>query len=261
MKYVKAVKQFNKNREELRLSEFQLFAKTFCINTLFIFSFAVISMGAETIPALDFSGDDEFEDASKEQRDALAQLKAGVNFVQEKGKYEAPLPFKGGRQVAMEKINAANSRAMAAKRLANLGRSLGRNSEKKELVFKEMEKFLEEGAVEEIADDGDAAKAVCPVWNLPIHVVTKEDQPGKCRFCMDARAQAGGTCLNNHLIGVMDQLVPIQQPCRDFRDPLYAATFDIRAFFHQVLVNVEDRECFRFFFFGDRSMTWKKLYR
>ena len=78
---------------------------------------------------------------------------------------------------------------------------------------------------------------------------------------MDARAQAGGTCLNNHLIGVMDQLVPIQQPCRDFRDPLYAATFDIRAFFHQLLVNVEDRECFRFFFFGDRSMTWKKLYR
>jgi len=56
MKYVKAFKQFNKNREELRLSEFQLFAKTFCINTLFIFSFAVISMGAETIPALDFSG-------------------------------------------------------------------------------------------------------------------------------------------------------------------------------------------------------------
>ncbi|MED5482592.1 MAG: peptidase S41, partial [SAR324 cluster bacterium] len=56
MKHVKAFKQFNKHREELRLSEYQLFAKTFCIHTHFIFGFAVISMGAETITALDFSG-------------------------------------------------------------------------------------------------------------------------------------------------------------------------------------------------------------
>jgi len=56
MKYVKAFKLLDKNREELRFSGFQLFAKTFLISTLFIFSFVLISPGAETIPALDFSG-------------------------------------------------------------------------------------------------------------------------------------------------------------------------------------------------------------
>ena len=209
----------------------------------------------------EFKSEEDFEDVSKQQRDALAQLQQGVNFDHEKGMYEAPLPFKGGREHAMERINAADSRSMAAKRLDSLRRNFTRFPEKKEMAFKEMKKFLEEGAVEEIVDDNDAAKADQPVWTLPVHVVTYEDKPGKCRFCMDARANANGTCLNCHLIGIMDQLVPIQQPCRDFRDPIFAATFDIKGFFHRVLVKVSDKDCFRFFFFGDRTMTWKKLYR
>ena len=206
----------------------------------------------------ELAGHKDFEGESKQQRDAIRQLEEGTFFNKEAGKYSAPLPFKGGRDAAMEKINDADSRAMALKRLASLKRNLSKFPDKKEKVFAEMEKFLKEGAVEEIVDDHDAAKAEKPVWTLPIHIVSKDD---KCRFCMDARANADGTCLNCHLIGVMNQLTPIQQPLRDFRDPLYAATFDIRAFFHQVLVNVPDRDCFRFFFYGDREMTWIRLYR
>ena len=206
----------------------------------------------------ELAGHEDFEGASKEQRDALKQLKEGTHFDKVAGKYSAPLPFKGSREAATEKINDADSRTMALKRLSSLKKNLSKFPEKKEKVFLEMEKFLKEGAVEEIEDDKDAAKADRPVWTLPIHIVSKDE---KCRFCMDARANADGTCLNCHLIGVCNDLVPIQQPLRDFRDPLYAATFDIRAFFHQVLVNVSDRDCFRFFFFGDRDMTWMRLYR
>ena len=56
MKYVKAFKAFIKNIEEFSVSAFQLFAKTFCITAIFLFSFVVITPGAETIPDLDFSG-------------------------------------------------------------------------------------------------------------------------------------------------------------------------------------------------------------
>jgi len=56
MKYVKAFKAFIKNIEEFSVSAFQLFVKTFCITAIFLFSFVVITPGAETIPDLDFSG-------------------------------------------------------------------------------------------------------------------------------------------------------------------------------------------------------------
>ena len=210
---------------------------------------------------MDFDPHEDFEGQSKIQRDASSQLKAGVFFDSVRGQYSAPIPFKGGREAAMEKINAADSRSMALKRLHSLRKNLDRFPVKKELVFKEMEKFIEEGAVEQIVDDKDAAKFDMPVWLLPIHVVRKPDQPDKIRFCMDARACANGTCLNHHVIGECEQLVPMQQPCRDFRDPLFACTFDIKGFFHRVLVNVPDREVFRFFFFGDRSMTTTQLFR
>ena len=211
--------------------------------------------GAEFKPHHDFDG------YSKEQRDAFKQLDEGVKFDKELGRYTAPVPFKGGREAATEKINAADSRTMALKRLVSLRRNLSKNPEKKEKVFAEMEKFLKTGVVEQIDDDGDAAKAFGPVWNLPVHIVSKPDQPSKCRFCMDARATADGTCLNNCITGITNCLIPIQQPSRDFRDPRYVCTFDVKEFFHRVMVHVRDRDVFRFFFFKDRSMTAHQLFR
>ena len=209
----------------------------------------------------DFDGDNDYSGDSKDHRDAKRQLDEGVYFDEEIGRYVAPLPFKGGREAAMEKINAADSRAMNNKRFGSLRRALEKDGVKKEKAFTEMDKFRESGAVEEIPDDNDAAKADRPVWNLPVHLAPKPGQPEKCRFCMDARANANGTCLNNHLIGVSSYLIPIQQPCRDFRDPRFACTFDIKEFFHRVRVHWKDCDCFRFWFFGDRTMTTRKLYR
>jgi len=56
MKYYKAFKLIYKKSEEFSVSEFQLFAKILCFTALFLFCFAIISRGAEPIPALDFSG-------------------------------------------------------------------------------------------------------------------------------------------------------------------------------------------------------------
>ena len=50
-----------------------------------------------------------------------------------------------------------------------------------------MEKVIAEGAVEEIVNDGDAAKAMDPMWLLTIHIVSKSEQPNKIRFCMGDR--------------------------------------------------------------------------
>ena len=199
-----------------------------------------------------------FNGMSKEQKDAKRQLDESVHWDIEKGKFSVALPFKGGREKAMKELNGLDSRAMALKRLESMKRNFQRNPEKKAFVFGEMRKLIDEKRVEEITDDYDAAKATKPVWYLPIHVAKKH---GKCRLCMDARACVNGLCLNHYLIGTLNYLIPIQRPIREFRNPIYGATFDIKAFFHQVLVNLEDSECFRFFFFEDEAMGQRKLYK
>ena len=82
----------------------------------------------------DFKPHHDFDGYSKEQRDAFKQLDDGVKFDEELGRYSAPIPFKGGREAATEKINAADSRSMALKRLHSLRRNLSKDPEKKEKV-------------------------------------------------------------------------------------------------------------------------------
>ena len=56
MKYVRAFKLLIKNVEIFAIYGFHKFAKTFCITSILLSFYFVISPGAETIPSLDFSG-------------------------------------------------------------------------------------------------------------------------------------------------------------------------------------------------------------
>ena len=60
--------------------------------------------------------------------------------------------------------------------------------------------------------------------------------------------------MNEQLIGDLNMLVPLVDPVNNLRKYLYAFGTDIEAFFHNVLVEPEDRGVFRFFFFEDEQM-------
>ena len=77
---------------------------------------------------------DDFEAESKLQQDAIRQLEEGVYFDHNQGQYSALLPFKGSREAAVKKINAADSPSAVLKRLASFKRNLLRFPKKKDLV-------------------------------------------------------------------------------------------------------------------------------
>ena len=196
---------------------------------------------------------------SKEQSDAKKQLDDSVFFDVEKGMYGCALPFRGGREEAIKKLNAHNSRGMAAKRLESLRRSLMRDPEKKKKVFEEVRKYIEQGKLEVVTDDdNDDANANDPRWTVPLHFVF---QKGKTRLIHDCRACVDGFCINDVLLGIMDYLTPMKRPLRNWRKYPFVMTYDIIGFFYRVLLHEWDRNAFRCYFFADETMKRKMLLR
>ena len=195
---------------------------------------------------------------SLDNREAVEQLKKSICFNDDRKKYMIDLPWKGGRENAMKKINAVDSRSTALKRLRGTAAQLRRDDEKKERVFAEMEKFVKLGYASVIEDLNDDTTTDRPRWYLPLHVVEKG---GKTRVCHDARASTNGVCLNDMLHGKLNLNNELMTILCLFRTEKVAFTTDICAFFHNVLVSPIDADAFRYFWFTDESMTTVQLLR
>ena len=152
---------------------------------------AVLHQDLEKIFYHDFATVSEEEmGESQENKDAIAQLMASIRFDNEKGKYRIGLPWKYGRQVAIETLNVLNSRQMALNRLTGMIPRFQRDEARKQRVFTEMSKFTDKGYAIPINEEEEDKKNG-PRWYLPIHVVEKGQ---KTRICHDARASVKGTC-------------------------------------------------------------------
>ena len=97
-----------------------------------------------------------------------------------------------------------------------------------------------------------------PRWYLPIHVVEKNN---KTRICHDARANVRGIALNDLLLGMPNLLNSLPAILLSFCTKKIAFMTDIAQFFHQVLVDERDADVFRYFWFGDTSLTTYKTLR
>ena len=195
---------------------------------------------------------------SRENQDAIRQLAESIRFDETLGKYVVALPWKYGREKAMQVLNPLNSRAMAMKRLTNMIPRFKKDSKRKEKVFSIMEKFVKTGVTLEIDPTNDDKDATRPRWYLPIHVAEKR---GKLRACHDARASVNGICLNDHLLGGPNLINSLAEILLNFRRDKVAFMTDIGAFFHQVRVDERDSDVFRYFWFADEKMDQAVLYR
>ena len=101
---------------------------------------------------------------SRENIQAIQQLKDTIRFDAKKGKYVVGLPWKGGREHATKVLNALDSRDMAIRRLKSMVPRFRKDEPRKERVFKEMAKFKEKGYSTEIPDENDVKDAPTPRW-------------------------------------------------------------------------------------------------
>ena len=195
---------------------------------------------------------------SVENQDAIRQLAESIRFDESLKKYVVALPWKFGREKAMETLNSLNSRSMAMRRLTGLISRFRREPERRKKVFGLMDKFVNTGVTEEIDPTNDDASATRPRWYVPIHVAEKR---GKLRACHDARASVNGVCLNDHLLGGPNLINSLSEVLLNFRKWKVAFMTDIKAFFHQVRIDERDLDVFRYFWFADESMQQAVLYR
>ena len=194
---------------------------------------------------------------SVENKEAIRQLNDSIRFDKKRGKYMIGLLWRNGREAACQTLNALDSQQMALKRLQGMIHRFRRNDERKQRVFKEMEKFEEKGYADVIDNFNDDSRAENPRWYLPIHVVEKN---GKTRICHDAKASVKNTSLNDLLLGSPNLLNSLPGILLSFRTKKIAFMTDISAYFHQVLIDERDADVFRYFWFADQSMeTYKTL--
>ena len=188
---------------------------------------------------------------SRENAEAIRQIRDSIRFDDKVGKYFSALPWKRGRKEATRVLNAVDSRSMALRRLKGMIPRFRRDLPRKARIFSEVRKFDEKGHAIDVNDVDHPLDPEKPHWHLPLHVVEKK---GKTRVCHDARASVGGTCLNEELLGGPNLMNSLSKILHNFRAEPIAFMTDIAAFFHNIFVDERDADVFRYFFFADESM-------
>ena len=137
----------------------------------------------------------------QDNRKAVCLLENSIHFNKERGKFVLALPWKYGRQQSADILNSVDSRSMALRRLKSMTPKLKRDEKRKQIIFGNIKKFKDKGIPVPVDKALENPKAIAegrPIWHLPLMCV---DKPTKIRICHNARAKAGGICLNDLLLG------------------------------------------------------------
>ena len=188
---------------------------------------------------------------SRENHEAIQQLADSIRFDEKTGKYFVGLPWHFPRDQIAAILRGLDSRQMAMRRLKSMIPKFRRDPEKRDRVFKEMDKFTESGVAVEVDSFNDDKTTPFLRWHLPLLVVEKR---GKTRVCHDARASVKGTCLNELLLGGPNLVNPLAEILMFFRKFRRVFMTDIKAYYHQVRVDPRDVQAFRYPWFADKEM-------
>ncbi|XP_037042681.1 uncharacterized protein LOC119079015 [Bradysia coprophila] len=154
-------------------------------------------------------------------------------------RYETGLLWK------QDEINLPESYNMALKRLECLEAKMERDPALKENLHNQIKQFVEKGYIRKLSTD-EIKNCQYPVWYLPTFPVFNPKKPEKVRLVWDGAAKVKGTSLNSKLLVGPDELVPLPELLRRFRERKIAVTGDIAEMYHQVLVRESDQHVQRF---------------
>ncbi|XP_030843475.1 uncharacterized protein LOC115924777 [Strongylocentrotus purpuratus] len=157
--------------------------------------------------------EDTEEMVSHDDRKFMQKMKDGIHR-RDDGHFEMPLPLKTDVQLPNNKPTF-------------------------------MENIIEKGYAEKVPDE-ELDLDNKAVWYIPHHGVYHPKKPNKIRVVFDCSAEYEGEVLNRHLLQGPDMTNNLVGVLCRFRKDHVAFTCDIEGMFHQVGVNVEDRNYLRF---------------
>jgi hypothetical protein len=187
---------------------------------------------------LDFSDREKGKSLSYEDRLLIKKIEDAVHQRVD-GHYEMPLPFKD------ENIKLPDNRKQAFARLEKLKQRL-KNDKKYHLDYSKFVSNTINNGYAERVPEGELSLKDGRVWYLSHYGIYNSKKPDKIRVVFDCSAVYEGESLNRNLLqgpDLTNNLLGIL--CR-FRQDSTALMCDLEAMFHQVKVNAEDRNFFRF---------------
>ena len=207
----------------------------------------------------------EQEHPSQNDRHAMKQFEATIQFDESLGHYRCGLPWREDRASAAKILNRLDTATNAKNRLMKAAERMRREPARKEGVWKQMKEYIDDGRARKVQKEEVPKDAV--VYYLPLHIVTRPDKPNKWRLCHDAASKVTlpratncdfkplKLCLNDYLLAGPDLLNRLIGVLLRFRRHEVVISSDIAGFFHQIYVHHEDIPSFRFFWFQDEEMT------
>lgn len=181
---------------------------------------------------------------STEDERALKRLEETTNFRADLRHYETGLLWKD------EEVMLPNNRPLAEKRLANLERSLDKDSKRAKAYYDTVDAYIAKDYARKLSPTEISAKEPKNTWYLPHHAVTNPNKPGKVRVVFDAAASYKGTSLNDQLVTGPDLLNSLVGVIMRFRLHAVAMIADIETMFFQVRVIEQDQPSLRFLWRG-----------
>ena len=194
---------------------------------------------------------------SRQDEFAQEQMEKSIKFDLPSGRYSVALPWRNGRKEAARRFALANSYATARRRLLREKPKLERDEFRRDGVFAQLEKLINQGHVRRVVERDLTDK---PVWYSPVVIVEQPSKPVEKRFrmCQDcgsvSQSSEGGIWLNAELSTGPDVLTRLTSILFKFRRHPYTLMADVSDFFHRIWVNDEDVAALRFLFFKDKSM-------
>ena len=195
----------------------------------------------------DFISGEKEQSLSYEDRLFRKKIEQGIHQRLD-GHYEMPLPFKD------DNIQLPDNKEQALLRLVKLCQRLKNDEKYHSDYMRFMSEIISNGYAETVPEQELDLKDG-RVWYLPHHGVYNSKRPDKIRVVFDCSVVYQGESLNRNLLQGPDftnNLLGIL--CR-FRQDSTALMCDLKAMFHQVKVNLEDRNFLRFFWWEDGNLN------
>ena len=193
-------------------------------------------------------GDQELDKCSREDVRALSLMNESLKL--QGCRYIASAPWKYSKAQTCQIVDSIDSARTAKKRLESLGRRMDRDPEFKIKIFSQIETLESKGYIERVPISELHNKGK---WYAPLHPVIKPRKPDKVRLTHDASAKSSGFALNDFLLKGPDYTCKLISVILKARIHPIFLKCDIKDFFMRVLMDKDDQDAFRFFFWSDRT--------
>ncbi|XP_037029336.1 uncharacterized protein LOC119069388 [Bradysia coprophila] len=156
------------------------------------------------------------------------------------GRYETGLLWK------YDRIELPDSYPMALKRLQCLESKMSKNPQLADNLRNQFRQFVDKGYIRKLTPEELETKSDSPTWYLPTFPAFNPKKPEKVRIVWDGAAKVMKISLNSVLLTGPDQLIPLPDILRRFRERLIAMIGDIKEMYHQIKVIKADQNAQRF---------------